>query len=74
MSAAFPTSGTGQDRQRKGFMERANLKNRKAIFEICSLLFSFWRRSRRITTRIHVMIMKKIFLFLILADVLALKN
>jgi outer membrane protein TolC len=35
-------------------MERANLKNRFAIFEICSLLFSFWRRSRRITTRIHV--------------------
>jgi hypothetical protein len=54
MSAAFPTSGTGQDRQLKVFMERANLKNRKAIFEICSLLFSFWRRSRRITTRIHV--------------------
>jgi hypothetical protein len=41
MFAAFPTSGTGQDRQQKGFMERANLKNRKAIFEICSLLFSF---------------------------------
>jgi hypothetical protein len=54
MPAAFPTSGTGQDRQRKGFMERANLKNRFAIFEIRSLLFSFWRRSRRITTRIHV--------------------
>jgi hypothetical protein len=35
-------------------MERANLKNRFAIFEIRSLLFSFWRRSRRITTRIHV--------------------
>jgi hypothetical protein len=41
-------------RQQKGFMERANLKNRFAIFEICSLLFSFWRRSRRITPRIHV--------------------
>jgi hypothetical protein len=27
-------------RQQKGFMERANLKNRKAIFEICSLLIS----------------------------------
>jgi Uma2 family endonuclease len=47
-------------RQRKGFMERANLKNRKAIFEICSLLFSFWRRSRRIRTRIHVNFEKKI--------------
>jgi hypothetical protein len=53
MSAAFPTSGTGQDRHRKGFMERANLKNRKAIFKICSLLLSFWRRSRQITTRTH---------------------
>jgi hypothetical protein len=42
-------------REQKGFMERANLKNRKAIFEICSLLFSFWRRSRRITPRIHVL-------------------
>jgi hypothetical protein len=41
MSAAFPTSGTGQDRQRKGFMERANLKNRFAIFEICSLSLVF---------------------------------
>jgi hypothetical protein len=39
-------------------MERANLKNRKAIFEICSLLFSFWRRSRRITPRIHVIDIK----------------
>jgi hypothetical protein len=56
MPAAFPTSGTGQDRQRKRFMERTNLKNRKAIFEICSLLFSFWRRSRRITPRIHVIL------------------
>jgi molybdopterin-containing oxidoreductase family iron-sulfur binding subunit len=44
-------------RQRKGFMERAHLKNRFAIFEMCSLLFSFWRRSRRITTRILVKIL-----------------
>jgi hypothetical protein len=43
-------------------MERANLKNRFAIFEICSLLFSFWRRSRRITTKIHVMLKKISFL------------
>jgi hypothetical protein len=43
MSAANPESY----RERKGFMERANLKNRKAIFEICSLLLSFWRRSCR---------------------------
>jgi hypothetical protein len=43
-------------REKKGFMERANLKNRFAIFEICSLLFSFWRRSRRITPRIHVIL------------------
>jgi hypothetical protein len=35
-------------------MERAKHKTRFAILEICSLLFSFWRRSRRITTRIHV--------------------